>query len=632
MTAASVATTIGLWSRSFPAVAHQLGRQRITPGRPGQVHLRSRAQSKLSQDPWLERGLTTQAKRTWVAVAAVITVGALPAPANAATITPDTFLDDNTNNDNCTLREAIIAANTDTADDSCTAGTGADEIPLQAGTYELGVPGMDEDDAASGDLDITDPDGLKITGDPDESTVDGNTIDRVFHTRAGATVTFDPLTITGGNLDIPGSGAPGGGIFVAEASMANVVDTTFTGNHAIGEGAAIDVSGAGSTLNLTGSTVAGNTSDQEGGGIEYGNNTTVNVTNTTISGNTAAAAGGAIEIEGGVGNFMNVTITTNSAPSAGGIVLTQADGTINLKGTILAGNTALTGPECATPTVTPITSQGHNLIGNTSGCTFLLQGTDILGLDPLLGPLADNGGPTLTHALQQESPAIDAGPPDAPPTDQRGAPRNPDIGAYELVTCVGAVVNRIGTAADDDLTGTEGADGFLLLAGNDTASGLGGADAFCAAEGNDAMTGGGGDDAGEGSAGNDSMQGDAGNDSFDGGEGDDSGGGGEGDDTALGLTGNDSWAGDAGNDAYDGGDGNDTATGGDGNDSLEGLSGKDRLKGQNGKDRLKGGNGRDRLNGGKGRDRLNGGKSKDTCKGAAGKDKGKGCEKEKQIP
>jgi CSLREA domain-containing protein len=548
--------------------------------------------------------------------ALALTAGlALPASAGAATITPNTFDDDNTSNGNCTLREAVISANTDAAIDACAAGTGADEIPLQSGTYELSVPVAGEDAAATGDLDITDPDGLTITGGAAGSIVDANGIDRIFNTLAAATATFDRLTITGGSV----SGDMGGAIDVAGGSTASIIDSTLTGNTATGEGGAIEVHNPGTVLNLIGSTVAGNASTGaiagDGGGLEYDTSTSiVNVMNTTFSGNTAAGEGGAIEMEGGTGTFVNVTITNNSAPSAGGIVMTDDDGSVNLKGTILAGNTATTAPDCTTATPTPITSQGHNLIGTTSGCTFAGQGTDLLGQDPLLGPLADNGGPTETHALLAGSPAIDAGPPDAPPTDQRGAPRNPDIGAYELVLCGAVVVNRIGSGGDDDLTGTEGPDAFLMLAGNDTATGLGGNDAFCGGDGNDSAAGGAGDD---------TAQGDAGNDAFSGGDGDDTDAGGEGDDTT---------SGDAGNDTAQGDAGNDVVNGGDGNDQLKGLAGKDRLKGADGKDRVKGGNGKDRLNGGMGKDKLNGGKSKDICKGAGGKDTATGCEKEKQIP
>ena len=69
-----------------------------------------------------------------IPVALSFAAALLAAPlAQAATITPNTFADDNTNNGNCTLREAIIAANTDAADDACTAGTGADQIRSRRG-------------------------------------------------------------------------------------------------------------------------------------------------------------------------------------------------------------------------------------------------------------------------------------------------------------------------------------------------------------------------------------------------------------------------------------------------------------------------------------------------------------------
>ncbi len=241
-----------------------------------------------------------------------------PVPvAQGATITPTVFTDDNSNNGNCTLREAIISANTDAADDACTAGSGADQITLAAGTYELSVGPAGDDAAANGDLDITDPDGLTITGDPAGSAVDANGLDRVFHVRGGAQASFDLLTITRGNV----SGS-GGAISVIGGSTADVNRTTLTGNKAASEGGAIDLIGAGSTLNLSASTVAGNNTTNasgDGGGIAFQLATTVNVTNTTVSGNTAPNQGGAVEAEpGGIGSFLNSTITNNSAPDEGG--------------------------------------------------------------------------------------------------------------------------------------------------------------------------------------------------------------------------------------------------------------------------------------------------------------------------
>jgi hypothetical protein len=84
-----------------------------------------------------------------------------------------------------------------------------------------------------------------------------------------------------------------------------------------------------------------------------------------------------------------------------------------------------------------VSSGGHNLVGSTAGCTFGHLGSDLLGKDPKLGKLSNNGGPTQTLALLRGSPAIDAVPVSAclVHVDQRGVkrPQGPrcDIGAYE---------------------------------------------------------------------------------------------------------------------------------------------------------------------------------------------------------
>ena len=87
----------------------------------------------------------------------------------------------------------------------------------------------------------------------------------------------------------------------------------------------------------------------------------------------------------------------------------------------------------------PLQSLGYNIIGNNADAVINSQPTDQIGtpaapIDPLLGPLTDNGGPTLTHALQVGSPAINRGDPAAPPQDQRGYGRVgvPDVGAFEF--------------------------------------------------------------------------------------------------------------------------------------------------------------------------------------------------------
>jgi hypothetical protein len=156
------------------------------------------------------------------------------------------------------------------------------------------------------------------------------------------------------------------------------------------------------------------------------------VTNSTLSGNTATDSlmgdpgqGGGIRNGGGLLWLQNSTIGGNSAGDGGGI---YGYGTSNVTNSVLGSNT---GGECSGT----ITSHDYNVASDdTCG---LSQPHDQPHTDPLLGPLADNGGPTWTHALQRGSPAIDAGDCSggALGQDQRGMARPQgaacDAGAYE---------------------------------------------------------------------------------------------------------------------------------------------------------------------------------------------------------
>lgn len=170
------------------------------------------------------------------------------------------------------------------------------------------------------------------------------------------------------------------------------------------------------------------------------------MTNSTISGNMAAADGGGIYTDvGGSLTLTNVTIvgnTTESFDSGDGLFVSGSPA--DIKNTIIAANVDASGvaPDCAGP----VNSLGHNLIEDTTGCTISGDTTsNIIGQSPNIGPLADNGGPTQTHALLPGSPALDAGDNvGCPATDQRGAARPQDadgdlsavcdIGAYEAGT------------------------------------------------------------------------------------------------------------------------------------------------------------------------------------------------------
>ena len=190
---------------------------------------------------------------------------------------------------------------------------------------------------------------------------------------------------------------------------------------------------------------------------------------------------------------------------------------------ILADNTdgvTTIHPDCSGP----ITSNDHNLIGNTTGCTGFTQPDDDTGA-VALGPLAFNGGPTETHSLPGGSPAVNHGPTSGSGTDQRGVPRpvGPafDTGAYERVLCSGLLVNVVGTNAKDTLKGTARADGILAQGGNDTVRSGAGNDKACGGNGNDKLFG---------EAGNDNLLGESGNDLLDGGTGNDACVGGPGSD------------------------------------------------------------------------------------------------------
>jgi len=193
-----------------------------------------------------------------------------------------------------------------------------------------------------------------------------------------------------------------------------ILNCTLSGNSA---GDAIDgggiISGTFKSpggVTVINSTISGNSAFGGGGGIaiDYGGGLTV--VNSTISGNSAEGTGGGIASTGVV-EISNSTISGNSAAVCGGVC----------GGIVRIGNTILNANESGNIDGT-VTSHGYNLSSDDGG--GLLNGPgDQINTDPLLGPLRDHGGPTLTHMPLRGSPAIDAGDPNTPPPDhdQRGA-------------------------------------------------------------------------------------------------------------------------------------------------------------------------------------------------------------------
>jgi hypothetical protein len=235
------------------------------------------------------------------------------------------------------------------------------------------------------------------------------------------------LTVTNSTVSKNSAGIGGG---IANGGTLTISDSTIAGNVA-------DISLAGGIINngtttVTNSSITGNSASVGAGIYNLSTSGSLTVTNSTLAGNTAASQGGGVFNNLGALAVSNSTIAANSAGfSGGGIYFSSA---MAARNTIIATNTAPGGPDV----YGKLGSQGYNLIGNPQDMTGWVD-TDLLHVDPLLGPLQDNGGPTLTMALLDGSPAIDAGDnTGAPDWDQRGEgfPRIVndiiDIGAFEV--------------------------------------------------------------------------------------------------------------------------------------------------------------------------------------------------------
>jgi hypothetical protein len=409
--------------------------------------------------------------------------------ATAAVITPTTHSDEGGSGLGCSLREAVLAANTDTPTGGCAAGSGADTITLGAGTYTLSIPGTHSDE---GDLDIAGQ--LTIAhGGIAPAVIDGGRLDRVIQVLAGGHLIGSGFTVRNGLTAQSGGG-------IRNEGTLELTDVTISGNETTASyGGGIANAGP-AVMSLANVTISGNRAEGDGGGIDQGLGGWASLTNVTISRNTA-------DSDGDAGGGGGVLVATGTA--------TNPSGTFNLRNTLIARNRDISPPgvghqhDCGGILI----SQGHNLIGNRSGCGFKPRRGDKTHVKPLLGPLANNGGPTFTHALLAHSPAINAGGRGGSRIDQRGAPRrSPDIGAYELTRCDGKVVNRVGSSGADRLVGTGRADGILGLGGTDVLLGRAGRDGLCGGGGRDKLRGQGGADVLIGGKGKDACRGGAGRD------------------------------------------------------------------------------------------------------------------------
>ena len=316
--------------------------------------------------------------------------------------------------------------------------------------------------------------------------VDGNHARRAFYIGWGRTVTISGLSI------INGYAVDGGGIWNNHGTL-TINNSTLSGNSATAFGGGIYNFGdyGSAILTINNSTLSGNSTDSIGGGIcnhGFAGSATLTINNSTLSGNSANSGAG-IYNRGFSGSvtltISNSTLSSNSASSVGGGIVndgtSSGSATLSIRNSTLSGNsstysgggiynyghsgnatleigntilkTGASGENIFNVEGT-VTSDGYNLSSDNAG-GFLTVTGDQITTDPILGPLQDNGGPTLTHAPSQGSPAIDAGDPNFTPPpdyDQRGPGYNrvadgpTDIGAVERADSY-AQLCRTGSAA-----------------------------------------------------------------------------------------------------------------------------------------------------------------------------------------
>ena len=251
-------------------------------------------------------------------------------------------------------------------------------------------------------------------------------------------LTLDHVTVTGNTMatDAGDFWQGGGGIYSGEGASLTLVDSSVVNNNAGWSGGGV-YSFFNTTTTIVRSTISGNVSNDVGGGIRsLGNG---EIINSTISGNEATGwYGGALFVTDGVVNLTNVTIAENVSPvwaPADVFVgtFTDASATLTLANSIVASSQDNCFFAPFGSGVVTLTADHNNVL---TDATCFAGASDQVVADAALGPLADNGGPTLTHALQAGSPAIDAADNAVcPTTDQRGVPRDTacDVGAYEFV-------------------------------------------------------------------------------------------------------------------------------------------------------------------------------------------------------
>jgi CSLREA domain-containing protein len=355
----------------------------------------------------LGKGFHVGARGLLAAALAVALLGLAAAPASAATVVVNTTTDQalGSCSGSCSLRDAVATA------------ISGDTIQIPAGHYVLTL----------GVIDISKD--LTLEGSGARTTIiDGNASSGIFLILGTFNVELDDLSLVNGNSNT--GGAIAAFSFDPPAVLALTIRRcTFANNQASSQGGALSLQRV--ALTIEDSTFSNNQAGFfSGGGAISALGVGGSIVNSTFSGNTAGTAS-AVNL-GGIAiapvSLINNTITANQATRLVAALASFFPG-LTLSNNIIAGNV---GGDCRLSSA----MTDHNL---DSDNTCLLTGPgDLPGTNPLLGPLADNGGPTDTHALLAGSPALDAGNNSTcPAADQRGVirPQGPfcDMGALEIV-------------------------------------------------------------------------------------------------------------------------------------------------------------------------------------------------------
>jgi hypothetical protein len=343
-----------------------------------------------------------------VVAASGYVVGASP---NATvTITENSFLVTTTSDSGTgSLRQAVLNANSLAGSDTITFsdGTGG-TVNFTDTTPETITVNVGGTLLLSSSLIVEGP-------GADRLSISGNNATGVFSVGAGS------LDVTLSKLSIINGSAPNrGGIVSGSSGVLRVTQCTLSGNTSV-VGAAILNTGTGSVL-VAQSTISGNTASNSGGAISNFSTGSVTLVQCTLSGNNASSGNG-----GGINNastgsitVLQSTVTSNTASGTGGGIRNVGAGVVTIANTTIAGNTGGGNPDVEGA----FTSNGGNLIGNAGTATGFINGVnnDQVGngaspINPQLAALANNGGPTRTHALLAGSPALNAGLPANIPAD-----------------------------------------------------------------------------------------------------------------------------------------------------------------------------------------------------------------------